>query len=101
MQVVSTSNSLYNVGHSRNHGSHPTFDTQCYLSPNYDSVCIQVEYLRNIILNESEKLYNQKIEELKNQTICEAAAYENNEITDVTDEKQSIKGLPLLGFAGS
>jgi hypothetical protein len=71
MSVASTSNSLYDVSHNGN-DSHPTFDTQCYLSPNYDSDCIQVDNLRSIILNESEKFYNQKIEELKNQTICEA-----------------------------
>jgi predicted transcriptional regulator len=98
MSVASTSNSLYDVSHNGN-DSHPTFDTQCYLSPNYYSDCIQEEYLRNIILNESEKFYNQKIEELKNQTICEAAVSENN--NEITDEKQSIKELPLLGFGES
>jgi len=66
--------------------------------PTYDSDWVQVEHLKNIILNESDKLYNQKIEELKNQTICEAAVYENNKLTD---EKQKIKGLLLLGFARS
>lgn len=38
------------------------------------------------------------VEELKNQTISEAAIYENNKLAD---KKQSIKGLLLLGFAGS
>ena len=46
--------------------------TQCYLSPDYEADCKQVEQLKNMILDESEKLYNQKIEEIKNQTICEA-----------------------------
>jgi len=68
------------------------------ISHNYDSDCIQVEQLRDTILTESEKLHNQKIEEIKNQTICEAAVNRNNKLTD---KKQSIKGLLLLGFAGS
>jgi hypothetical protein len=71
----------------------PSFYNQCYLSPNYDSDCIQVEYLRNIILNESEKFYNKKVKELKNQTICQAAVNRNNK---VIDEKQCIKELPLF-----
>ena len=50
------------------------------------------------ILTESEKLYNQKIEELNNQSICEAAVYENSKLTD---EKQSIKGLLLLDLENS
>jgi hypothetical protein len=49
-----------------------------------------------IILNESQNFYNQKIEEVKNQTISEAAVYGNNKMTD---EKQSMKGLLALGFA--
>jgi hypothetical protein len=66
MSLASTSNLLYNANHNRNHEEQPSFYNQCYLSPNYDgSDCIQVEYLRNIILNESEIFYNQKIEELK------------------------------------
>ena len=55
-----------------------------------------MEHLRNIILNESDKLYNQKIEELKDQSICEAAVCENKKIID---EKQGIKELLLLRFA--
>src|SRR4051794_20774447 len=91
--ITSTSNSLCNDNHYRDHDRHQIFDTQCPLSPNYDSDCIQVDYLRSIILTESEKLYNQKIEELKNQTICEAAIYGDNKLID---EKKSIKALPLL-----
>ena len=80
MSIVSTSSSSYNANHNGNHEGQPSFYGQCYLSPNYDSDCIQVEYLKNIILNESEKFYNQKVEELKNQTICEAAMNGNNKI---------------------
>ena len=98
MSIASTSNSLCNDNHNRNHVSNPTFDTQCYLYPNHDSDCIQVEHLKNIVLSESEKLYNQKIEEVKNQTICEAMVYGDNKLIH---EKQSIKALPLLGFAES
>jgi hypothetical protein len=96
--ITSTSNSPCSYNHNVDHDRHQIFDTHCYLSPNYDSDCIRVEYLRNIILTESEKLYIQNIEEVKNHTICEAAVCGDNEITD---EKQSIKTLPLLGFAGS
>ena len=98
MSVASKSISLCNTNHNENHEGEPSFYNQSYLSPNYYSDCIQVEYLRNIILNESEKLYNQKIDKLKNQTICEAAVYGNN---NLTEKNQSIKALPLLGFAGS
>jgi hypothetical protein len=99
MSLASTSNLLYNANHNRNHEEQPSFYNQCYLSPNYDgSDCIQVEYLRNIILSESEKLYYQKIEEVKNCTIRKAAVCGDNKLVD---EKQSVKALPLLGFAGS
>jgi hypothetical protein len=98
MSVPFTSNSLCNTNLNGKHDRPPIFNTHCYLSPSYDSDCIQMEHLRNIILNESEKLYNQKIEEVKNHTICEAAVYGDNRLID---EKQSIKGLPLLGFAES
>ena len=46
----------------------------------------------------SEKLYNQKIEELENQTICEPAVYGNDKLID---EKRSVRELPLLGLAES
>lgn len=94
MSIASTLNSLCIANCNGDNERQPSFYNQCYLSPNYNSDGVQVEYLRNIILNESEKLYEQKIEELKNQTICEAAVNPN-------DKRQSIKALPLLGFAGS
>jgi predicted transcriptional regulator len=75
MSVASTSNSLYNANHSDNDQT-LSFHTKCYFIPNCDSDCIQLEHLRNLI--ESEKLYNQKVEELENQTICEAAVNQNN-----------------------
>lgn len=99
MSIKSTSNSLYSVNRIGDNERQPSLFSQYSPSSTYDSDYIQLEYIRNIVLNESEKLYNQKIEELKNQTICEATVYENN--NEITDEKQSIKGLPLLGFAGS
>jgi hypothetical protein len=98
MSSAFTSNSLYNANRSENYERQPSLFGPCYLSSTYDSDCIQLERLRNIILNESEKLYNQKVEELKDQTICKAAVYGNNKLTD---ERQSIKELPLLGFAES
>jgi hypothetical protein len=98
MSNTSTSNSLYDDNHNRDHDRHRIFEAQCYLSPNYDLDCIQLEYLRNIILTESEKLYNQKIEEVKNQIICVAAGCGDNKLID---EKQSTKALPLLGFIES
>jgi hypothetical protein len=98
ISIVSAFKSSFNANHNRDHARCQTFDSLCYLSPNYDSNCIQVEYLRNIILTESERLYSQKMEEIKNQTICEAAVYRNNKLTD---KKQNIRALPLLGFAES
>ena len=82
MSVAATSNSLYNANRIGNYERQPSFYSQCYLSSTYDSDCIQVEHLRNIVLNESEKLYIQKVEELKNRTICESAVCGNNKITD-------------------
>ncbi|MFZ0327068.1 MAG: hypothetical protein WBP64_20225 [Nitrososphaeraceae archaeon] len=99
MSIASTSNSLCNANHNRNYEGQASFYTQCYVTPNYDSECIQVEHLCNMILNESEKLYNQKIEELKNQTICEVSVEGDN--SKITDEKQCLKGLLLMDFAKS
>lgn len=90
---------------ANNNGSHerqPSFYGygQCYLSPDYEADIKQVERLKDMILDESSNLYNQKIEEIKNHTICEAAVYPNPN-DKITDEKQSIKRLLLLGFAES
>jgi hypothetical protein len=90
MSVAYTSNSLCNINQNGNHERHTSFYGQCYLSPNYDSDYFQVENLKNIVLSESEELYNQKVDELKNQAVCESAVYENNKITD---EMQSMKGV--------
>jgi hypothetical protein len=98
MSITSTSYSVYDANRIGDNERQPSLFSQSYLSSTYDSDYIQEEYLRNIILNESEKLYNQKIEELGNQTICEAAVYGDNKSIN---EKQSIKALPLLGFAES
>jgi hypothetical protein len=97
MSIAHASNLSYNNNHCENHERQSLY-TQCYLPSSYDSDCIQVEYLRNIILSESEKLYYQKIEEVKNCTIRKAAVCGDNKLVD---EKQSVKALPLLGFAGS
>jgi hypothetical protein len=96
--VAYTSNSLCNADHDENHERQPSFYSQCYLYTNFDSDRVQVEQLKNIVLSESEKLYIQRVEELKNQTICEAAGYGDNKLIH---EKQSMKALPLLGFAES
>jgi len=94
MSFASRFNSSYKADHNGNHVMHQTF----YLSPNHDSDFIHIEHIKNIILNESENLYNQKIEEIKTQTVCEAAIYRDNKLTN---KEQSIKALPLLGFAES
>jgi hypothetical protein len=94
MSIASTWNSPYSANENGDNEIQPRLFSECYFSPSYDSDYIQMEHLRNIIVNESEKLYNQKIEELENQTICEAAVNGNNK---VIDEKQCIKELPLLG----
>jgi hypothetical protein len=96
--VASASDSLCGAEYNGSHERQPNSYRQYYLSPNHNSDCIQLEYLKNIILNESDKLYNQKIDELKSQTICEAAVYRNNQLID---EKQSIKELPLFGSRDS
>lgn len=98
MSIPSTSNSVCSANHNGNDERHSSLRSQYYLSPNYDSDCIKIEQLSDTILTESEMFYNQKIEELKTQTICEAAVYENKK---TTDEKQSIKGPLLLGFERS
>jgi hypothetical protein len=98
MSVAYTSDSLCNANHNGKYEMHPSLYSQCYQSSNYYSDCTQMEKLRNIILDESERLYNQKVEEVKNQTICEASVYGSNK---VIEEKQSIKELPLLGSAES
>ena len=98
MSIAFTSNTLSNTNQNRNPERQPSFFSQFYYSPTYDSDWVQVEHLKNIILSESENFYIQKVEELKNQTICETAVYRNDKLID---EKQSIKELPLLGFAES
>lgn len=90
---------------NNNNGSHerqPSFNGygQCYLSPDYEADVKQVERLKDMILDESSNVYNQKIEEIKNRTICEAAVYPNPD-DKITDEKQSTRGLLLLGFSES
>ena len=51
----------------------PCIYSQYYLSPDHEGDHKQVEYLRNLILNESEKFYHKQIEELTNMAISEAA----------------------------
>lgn len=99
MSIISISNSSRNANRNGDNERQLSFFSQYHLSSNYDSDCIQVEHLMNIVLKESEKLYIQKIEELKDQTICEAAVYENN--NKLTDKNLSIKELSLLGFGES
>jgi hypothetical protein len=83
---------------ANNNGSHerqPSFFGygQYYLSPDYEADVKQIERLKNMVLDESANFYNQKIEDIQNQTICEAAVNGNNK---VIDEKQCIKELPLF-----
>jgi hypothetical protein len=89
---------------ANNNGSHemqPSFFGygQYYLSPDYEADVKQIERLKNIVLDESANFYNQKMEEIKNLTICEAAVYPNPNYK-TTDEKQSTRGL-ILGFEES
>ena len=58
----------------------PSIYGKRYLSPDYGADCEQVETFRNIILDESEKFYNKKVEEFTNRAISEAAAYNNNQL---------------------
>ena len=78
----------------------PCIYSQYYLSPDHEGDHKQVEYLRNLILNESEKFYHKQIEALTNMVVSEAA-YDNNQSSLTSNEKQSIKGLLLLGFTES
>ncbi|MGC2597162.1 MAG: hypothetical protein WA395_03410 [Nitrososphaeraceae archaeon] len=68
----------------------PCIYSQYYLSPDHEGDHKQVEYLRNLILNESEKFYHKQIEELTNMAISEAAAHDNNQSSLTSNEKQSI-----------
>ena len=98
MSVAPTSASSPSAINNGNYEMQPGFYGQCYPSSHYEADFKQVEQLKNMILDESAKLYDKKIKELKNQTICEAAAYGNNK---TTNEKEGIKRLLLLGFAES
>ncbi len=82
----------------RCHDIQPSNYEQCYLSPDYGADCKQAETFRNIILDESEKFYNKKVEEFINRVISEAAAYDNNQLPLTPDEKEGIKELLLLKF---
>ena len=66
MSVTPTSTLSYTAIDNCNHEGQRNFYDQCYLSPNYEEDCKQVECFRTLILNESENLYNQKIEEFTN-----------------------------------
>ena len=101
MSVASTSTSSWYVNDKGNHDMQPSNYGQCYLSPDYGADCKQVETFRNIILDESEKFYNKKVEEFTNRAISEAAPYNNNQLLLTSDEKQSIKELFLLKFTES
>lgn len=69
LSLVSLSPSSCFVNGNSSHDGQLSVYGQPYLSPDYEADCKQVERLRNMILDESEKIYDKKIEELTNRTI--------------------------------
>jgi hypothetical protein len=78
--LTPTSTSSCTVNDKGYHDRQPSNYGQCYLSPDYGADCEQVETFRNIILDESKKFYNKKVEEFTNLAVSEAAAYNNNQL---------------------
>ena len=101
MSSASALTSSYAINDNIDHDGKPCIYSQYYLSPDHEGDHKQVEYLRNLILNESEKFYHKQIEGLTNMAISEAGAYDNNQSSLTSNEKQSIKGVLLLGFTES
>jgi hypothetical protein len=95
MSIKFTSDYSSTVNNNGSHERQPSFFGygQYYLSPDYEADVKQIERLKNMVLDESANFYNQKIEDIQNQTICEAAVNGNNK---VIDEKQCLKELPLF-----
>ena len=98
MSVTPTSTSSCTPNDNCNHETQQSMYSQRYFSPNYGADCKQVETFRNIILDESKKFYNKKVEEFTNLAVSEAAAYDNNQLSLTPDEKESIKELLPLKF---
>jgi predicted transcriptional regulator len=102
MSSASALTSSYAINDNIDHDGKPCIYSQYYLSPDHEGDHKQVEYLRNLILNESEKFYHKQIEELTNMAISEAAAHDDkNQLLPTYDEKRSIRRLLLLGFTES
>jgi hypothetical protein len=99
MSSASTSTSSCTVNDKVYHDMQPSIYGKRYLSPDCEADCKQVECLGNIIIDESEKFYNNKIEEFTNRVISDLAAYNNNQLPLTSDEKQSIKESLPLGFS--
>ena len=74
---------------------------QRYLSPDYKADRMQIEYLKNIMLDASERFYNKKVENLMNMAISEAEYDNNQQLSQTSNEKESIEGLLLLGITKS
>ena len=72
ISVTSTSTPSCTVNDKGYHDMQPSIYGKRYLSPDYGADCEQVETFRNIILDESEKFYNKKVEEFTNRAISEA-----------------------------
>ena len=96
---ASTSTSPYCIEYM-DHDTKPGMYGKRYLSLDHEADRTQVEYLKNIILEESEVFYNKK-EALTNMAVGEVATYNNNQPSLTPNEKQSIKRLLLLGFTES
>lgn len=102
MSSASALTSSYATNDNIDHDGKPCIYSQYYLSPDHEGDHKQVEYLRNLILNESEKFYHKQIEGLTNMAISEAAAHDDkNQLLPTYDEKRSIRRLLLLGFTES
>jgi hypothetical protein len=97
MSVASKSTSSLTPDDNGNHEKQ-SFHGQFYPSLDYESNSKQVELLKYMILDESEKFYNKKVEEFTNMAVSAAAANDNNQLSLTSDEKESITELLLLKF---
>ena len=71
MSRTSTSTISYDINDNMEHDMKPGIYGQRYLSSDYEADRKQVEYIRDIILEESERFCNKKIEELTNIVVSE------------------------------
>lgn len=96
MSVASIQSSTYTRYDNRFHDLLGNTHGRPYLSPNFEQDCKQVEDFKKIFLEESEKIYNKKIEEITSKTISRAACDDDSAIIlSSQDEKEIAKSLTI------